>query len=147
MVGAIVLFILALVAGIVGVTLWGKGITTGSEINVMQGLTVLGIGAVALTGALVIDGIRFYATRVSQQLEWILRRGMTGSEQPRPSAVNAHNPLSNVQLGRFRVIGKSQETGAEAELVVQALDQTSALRTGEKAGLEVIRVEQLDLHP
>jgi|GEM_PF-6034849 len=144
MVGAVILFVLALVAGIIGVLLWGHGLGSEDDASLLQGYVILAISAIALTGALVIDGIRFYANRVTQQLEWIIRRTGGVSSNSNLGHIEAGNPLGSAKLIRFHIVGKSRESGEKAELVVQAVDQMAAYRTGEKAGIEVTQVEPIE---
>lgn len=139
MVGAVILFVLALVCGIVGLLSWLWAETDGEA---MRGVLFLVIAGVSLSGALVIDGIRFYAGRIIHQFEWIIKRSnyLGGNIQREESS----GALGSQPLHRFHIIGKDHGTGLDTELVVQAIDQTSALRTGEKAGIDVRRVERID---
>ena len=140
MVGAVILFVLALVSGIVGVWVWGKGIGTDDPGMLTRGIFIMAISVVSLTGALIIDGVRYYANKVTQQLEWIVRRS-GGVPNGGSGTIESSNPLGTVQLSKYHIVGKNRETGAKTELVVQAVDQMAAYRTGEKAGIDVTQVE------
>ncbi len=138
MVGAVILFGIALLTGASGLYLWVSG---GSDAETLRGLVLCLIGAVALSGALIIDGLRFYAGIVSKQIDWMVKRmNYRPSMDIEPSATAS---LAGKNMMRYQVIGIDQQTGLQTELMVQATDQTSALRTGEKAGMEVKRVQKV----
>jgi hypothetical protein len=161
MVGAIVLILIAIVAGglsLLGVVNW----FISGEIS--QSTLMLGIIAtVALSGALIIDGIRFYADKLATQMNYLLMPNRNAAANastmasPTTPAAPSASPTTNLrppsQLSssganlaarpgqRFRIIGKDRGNGMDTELVVQAADQTAALRLGEQKGIEVRRVE------
>lgn len=152
MVGAIVLVIIAIASAVLGLVTWvtSQQLTTNSLIFWL-------IATVALSSALIIDGIRFYADKIATQMNYLLMPGRSAGSAPAPATPSIAAParpspsLSNSGAAlaagrggaRFRIVGKDRSSGMDTELVVQAVDQTAALRLGEQKGIDVSRVEPL----
>ncbi len=133
MVGAIVLYVIAVGSGLAGVSMWASSGDVGSK--AIQGMVLCVIATIALSAALIIDGVRHYATKLSTQLGYMLKPGTvfanTGSSAP-----SAPTPSHR----SFQIVGRDQRTGRDTEMLVSAADETEALRAGEKRGLDVKRV-------
>lgn len=143
MIGAIVLYVIAVVAGIRGMMIW---IGAESHDAAFSGMMLCLIATVCLTGALVIDGIRHYANKLSAQLGYMLKPGSVfanaaGAAAQAPSpAVMPSAVRSSAVMRNYQVVGRDQRTGRDTELVISAADETDALRAGENRGLDVKRV-------
>ena len=143
MVGSIVLYVVALVLGSIGMISWFAATGEPETVKAM-GLCV--IAAITLTGALVIDGIRFYAGKLETQLSWLLK-GTSGSGESSGSR-GGQQPWHDAEAGgskrRYHLYGTLTATGRETEMLVDAPDRTAALHVGEQAGLDVTRVEEAE---
>ena len=136
MVGAIVLVIVAVLAGGGGVYFW---FAADGPVEAIKAMTLCLTAVTALTGALVIDGIRFYADKVTTQLGYLVKSAkMESSRSTRTASASPGGKR------RYRVIGTETATGGQRELTVAAADETAALRAGEQQGLEVHQVEAVE---
>jgi len=142
MVGAVILITIAFITACMGLVVW---LGASDNEQALRGLTLLMIAATTLSAGLIIDGVRFYAEKISTQLAWASKRASYFGKTPETET--STQPLKtlngNKSIVRYHIFGIDQETKQETELVVQAVDKTAALRTGEKAGLTVTRVEQV----
>jgi hypothetical protein len=133
MVGAIVLYVIAVGSGLAGMSMW---ISSGdSESKAIQGMVLCIIATIALSAALIIDGLRHYATKLSTQLGYTLK---PGSVFANAGSGPAASPSASQRS--YQIVGRDQRTGRDTELLVSATDETDALRAGEKRGLDVKRV-------
>ena len=148
MIGAIVLYVIAVVAGLRGMLIW---INADSVETAFPGIALCLIATISLTGALVIDGVRHYANKLSTQLGYLLKPGSVFANAVAPAPTVTSNSSSSSSsmsssvrssaiMRNYQVVGRDQRTGRDTELVISASDETDALRAGENRGLDVKRV-------
>jgi hypothetical protein len=140
MVGAIVLYVIAVGTGLAGVSMWAS--SGDSDSKAIQGMVLCIIATIALSAALIIDGVRHYATKLSTQLGYTLKPGSVFANSASPGSPGSPSaPIVPTPSHRsFQIVGRDQRTGRDTEMLVSATDETEALRAGEKRGLDVKRV-------